>query len=505
MDDTIFALSSGQGRAGVAVIRISGPRAEQCLAALIYSPAVKNPASFPMPRVAGLRKLYCPKTHEELDQALVLWFPGPRSFTGEDTVELHCHGSRAVIQGVTQALLALDVGKGAEVRPAERGEFTERAFGNGRMDLTEVEGLADLISADTAAQRKQALRQMGGGLRVTYEGWREELKVCLAHTEAVIDFGDDELDVDEAAYDAIRPRAAMIREEMRRHLADGNRGEVIRSGIRVAIVGPPNAGKSTLLNLLARRPAAIVSPIAGTTRDVVEVQLELAGLPVLVSDTAGIREAAADEVEQEGIRRAREAAEQAQLTLVVLDASGSLESEALASLAGVGLFAAGSPPRALSEVLAAVEEEKGLLLVVNKRDAVAEGSDLAVRLLAGAGGVENGASSRGRASAFFVSCSTGEGVEGMLDGLQGRLEALLDRGGGEEERNEVPVITRARHRVQVEKCVEALTAFLDDRSLGLDVAAEELRIASTELGRITGAVDVEEVLDVIFKDFCIGK
>jgi tRNA modification GTPase len=369
------------------------------------------------------------------------------------------------------------------------------------MDLTEVEGLADLIAADTAAQRKQALRQMGGGLRVTYEGWREELKVCLAHTEAVIDFGDDELDVDEAAYDAIRPRAATLREEMRRHLADGNRGEVIRSGIRVAIVGPPNAGKSTLLNLLARRPAAIVSPIAGTTRDVVEVQLELAGLPVLVSDTAGIREAAADEVEQEGIRRAREAAEQAQLTLVVLDASGTLGSEALASLAGVGPFAPDAPPRALSEVLAAVEKDAGLLLVVNKRDAVTEGSDLATRLLAGGG--EGG--EKGGKAAFFVSCSTGEGVEEMLGGLQARLEGVFDRGGTEQERNEAPVITRARHRVHVEKCVEALTSFLEDRNLGLDVAAEELRIASTELGRITGAVDVEEVLDVIFRDFCIGK
>lgn len=497
VDDTIFALSSGQGRAGVAVLRISGPRAEQCLAALIDpgQPAKKKKPAFPEPRVAALRKLYCPTTHEVLDQALVLWFPGPRSFTGEDTVELHCHGSRAVIQGVTQALLALDDGRG-DVRPADRGEFTERAFANGRMDLTEVEGLADLIAADTAAQRKQALRQMGGSLRTTYEGWREELKVCLAHTEAVIDFGDDEHDVDEAAYDAIRPRATQLREEMRRHLADGNRGEVIRSGIRVAIVGPPNAGKSTLLNLLARRPAAIVSPIAGTTRDVVEVQLELAGLPVLVSDTAGIRETTADPVEQEGIRRAREAAERAQLTLVVLDASGALGPDALSSLAGVGPFPADAPPKALEEVVAAVEGNPGLLLVVNKRDAMAVDSDLPSKL-----------SSRNKeeaAATYFVSCATGEGVDHMLGGLQARLEAVFDRGGSAEEQNEAPVITRARHRLHMERCVGALTSFLD-RSLGLDLAAEELRIASTELGRITGAVDVEEVLDVIFRDFCIGK
>ncbi|EWM22489.1 gtp binding protein 3 [Nannochloropsis gaditana] len=429
---------------------------------------------FPAPRMASLRKLYCPVGQEALDQAIVLWLPGPRSFTGEDTVELHCHGSRAVVQGVTEALLALDKGGEARVRLAEPGEFTERAFANGRMDLTEVEGLADLIAADTAAQRKQALKQMGGALRQTYEGWREELKVCLAHTEAVIDFGDDELDVDEAAYDAIRPRVRRLSEEMRRHLADGGRGEVIRAGIRVAIVGPPNAGKSTMLNTLARRPAAIVSPAAGTTRDVVEVQLDVGGLPVLVSDTAGIREAARDPVEQEGIRRAREAAGRAQLTVLVLDAAEVLGQEAFASLAGVGPFSKDAPPEDLETVLRALR-----------------------RAGAGKGGTST--------AAYLVSLSTGEGVEEMLAGLQARLEEVFDKDGTDDERAEAPVITRARHRVHVERCLEALTASMGEQGLGLDVAAEELRIASTELGRITGAVDVEEVLDVIFRDFCIGK
>ena len=514
VEDTIFALSSGQGRAGVAVIRVSGPRAKESLEALTAGGKSNGPKS-PQPRVAALRKLYDPITHELLDQALVLWFPAPRSFTGEDTVELHLHGSRAVIQGVTHALLNLDKHQNddkkdpnrGDIRPADRGEFTERAFGNGRMDLTEVEGLADLIAADTAAQRKQALRQMGGALRQTYEGWREELKHCLAHTEAVIDFGDDEHDVDEAAYDAIRPRASKLREEMRRQLADGNRGEVIRSGIRVAIVGPPNAGKSTLLNLLARRPAAIVSPIAGTTRDVVEVQLELAGLPVLVSDTAGIRAAAADPVEQEGIRRARAAAEQAQLTLIVLDASKELAAEELRSLAGVGPFPAEEPPQALAEVVTAVNGDPGLLLLVNKRDAVVAGSDVEAELVGTAISAADGEvdAAVSMSSAFFISCATGEGVDGMLGGLQRKLEAVFDQGTIDGDQNEIPVITRARHRMHVERCVMALTAFLEDRSLGLDTAAEELRIASTELGRITGAVDVEEVLDVIFRDFCIGK
>lgn len=454
---------------------------------------------FPAPRMASLRKLYCPVGQEALDQAIVLWLPGPRSFTGEDTVELHCHGSRAVVQGVTEALLALDKGGEARVRLAEPGEFTERAFANGRMDLTEVEGLADLIAADTAAQRKQALKQMGGALRQTYEGWREELKVCLAHTEAVIDFGDDELDVDEAAYDAIRPRVRRLSEEMRRHLADGGRGEVIRAGIRVAIVGPPNAGKSTMLNTLARRPAAIVSPAAGTTRDVVEVQLDVGGLPVLVSDTAGIREAARDPVEQEGIRRAREAAGRAQLTVLVLDAAEVLGQEAFASLAGVGPFSKDAPPEDLETVLRAVGGDAGALLVLNKRDTVE--SEHLLEQLRRAGAGKGGTST----AAYLVSLSTGEGVEEMLAGLQARLEEVFDKDGTDDERAEAPVITRARHRVHVERCLEALTASMGEQGLGLDVAAEELRIASTELGRITGAVDVEEVLDVIFRDFCIGK
>lgn len=483
----------------MAVIRISGPQAKECLAILMDSHSGHSSAPFPAPRMASLRKLYSPVGQEALDQAIVLWLPGPRSFTGEDTVELHCHGSRAVVQGVTEALLALDKGGKARVRLAEPGEFTERAFANGRMDLTEVEGLADLIAADTAAQRKQALKQMGGALRQTYEGWREELKVCLAHTEAVIDFGDDELDVDEAAYDAIRPRVRRLSEEMRRHLADGGRGEVIRAGIRVAIVGPPNAGKSTMLNTLARRPAAIVSPAAGTTRDVVEVQLDVGGLPVLVSDTAGIREAARDPVEQEGIRRAREAAGRAQLTVLVLDAAEVLGREAFASLAGVGPFLKDAPPEDLETVLRAVGGDAGALLVLNKRDTV-EGEHLLEQLRrAGAG--KGGTST----AAYLVSLSTGEGVEEMLAGLQARLEEVFDKDGTDDERAEAPVITRARHRVHVERCLEALTASMGEQGLGLDVAAEELRIASTELGRITGAVDVEEVLDVIFRDFCIGK
>lgn len=318
--DTIFALSSGQGVSGVSVIRLSGQHARVCLKALC-SPK----ASFPDARKAALRKLYCPMTGDLLDQALVLWFPTPNSFTGEDVVELHVHGSRAVILGVFKALEFLDgkshkaiaidsklsligtaqaeIDVNFSIRPADRGEFTRRAFDNGKMDLTEVEGLADLLAADTSEQRKQALRQMDGYLKVSYEKWRHELIGCLAHTEAVIDFGDDdrEDDVNDDAMWALTPRIRKLKEELEYHLDDGKRGEIVRDGIKIALAGPPNAGKSSLMNALARRPAAIVSPIAGTTRDIVEVRMDLAGVSCIVSDTAGIRLTSNDPIEIEGI------------------------------------------------------------------------------------------------------------------------------------------------------------------------------------------------------------
>ena len=262
--DTIYALSSGAiVKAGVAVIRVSGPSAKYCLEILTKE------QPFPKPRFAALRWLKCPVTAENLDKGLVLWFPSPRSFTGEDCVEFHVHSGRAVITGMLNALCALDDTKwGIRVRPADRGEFTQRAFYNGKMDLTEVEGLADLLAADTSEQRKQALNQMDGVLRVYYERWRTELLGCLAHTEAVIDFGDDdrEDDIDDATMYVIIPKIRQLRDELVSHLQDGRRGEILREGIQIALVGPPNAGKSSLLNLLAKRPASIVSPIAGTTR-----------------------------------------------------------------------------------------------------------------------------------------------------------------------------------------------------------------------------------------------
>jgi tRNA modification GTPase len=502
-NDTIFALSSGTGVAtGVAVIRVSGASAFDITRGMLTSPSL-----FPEPRVAALRRLRDPVTNEVLDQALVLAFPGPRSFTGEDVVELHLHGSRAVVAGVTNALAS----SGA-ARPAERGEFTRRAFENGRMDLTEVEGLADLIAADTAEQRRQALRQLGGDVRAVFEGWREELKNCLAHAEAVIDFGDD---VDDGAFEAVIPRVSKLRAEMVRRLNDDRRGEIVRGGVRVAIVGPPNAGKSTLLNILARRPAAIVSPVAGTTRDIVEVSLDMSGVPVIVSDTAGLREHTNDPVEIEGIRRARQAAAAADVTLFVQDASlSSFNFESFDSKAALEALydvkhadgnGSNSDGAETEGPLSSAMTPAPMLLVANKLDLVE--ADNAAKLQAPSADGDR---------LFRTSLKDGVGVDALVNGLEDVIQERISgcSGGDVEARPdaEAPIITRARHRYHVEQTVRAIEAFEAGRTganrayyLPMDLATEELRIACRELGAVTGAIHVEEVLDVVFSSFCIGK
>ncbi len=445
-EDTIFALSSGAGRAGVAVIRVSGPMASSSLSMLA--------GERPEPRRSALRLLR-DMDGEALDQALVLWFPAPASFTGEDVVELHVHGGRAVVSGVLSALGALP-----GLRPAEAGEFARRAFANGRLDLTEVEGLADLIDAETEAQRRQALRQLEGAAGAVYEEWRTELIDALALAEAGIDFVDED-DVPASIGLELVGRIASLAGRMRQALADGRRGEMLREGVEVVIAGPPNAGKSSLLNWLARRDVAIVSEIPGTTRDALEVRLDLAGVPVTVVDTAGLREAV-DTIEAEGVRRTLQRAERADLVLWLHEPD-----------APVGEMPTGTAP---------------VWRIASKADLQVGGP----RVDAAAGPFTDGES-------LSISVVSGKGLRELLASLEAWVE---QRVGGSSD----ALITRARHRTELERALAAL-----DRAVAVDygsdpeMLAEDLRTAATAIGRIVGRVDVEDVLDAIFAGFCIGK
>lgn len=443
---TIYALSTAPGRAGVAVIRISGPQAADTLTALCG-------ADLPRARTAFLRKLRDAEGRL-LDEGMVLWFPRPHSFTGEDVVELQVHGGRAVLAALFEALAKLP-----GLRLAEPGEFSRRAFENGKLDLTEAEGLGDLINAETEAQRRQALRQMQGALGQLYEGWRNQLTRALAHLEADIDFPDEDLPAGVAA--EVMPQIARLREEIAAHLADNRRGERLRDGLMVAILGAPNVGKSSLLNALAQREAAIVSEIPGTTRDVIEVHLDLGGYPVILADTAGLRESA-DTIESEGVARALKRAEAADLKLVVVDATKK------------------TVPK---ETLALVNADA--IVVANKTDAAS---------------IPTGYEVNGR-PVLGVSVRNGAGMNALLDALEKEVVARIGMSGSAS-------LTRARHREALTDCVAALDRFLTGNGRNNpapELAAEDVRLAARALGRITGRIDVEDLLDVIFRDFCIGK
>jgi tRNA modification GTPase len=444
--DTIFALSSGHGRAGVAVVRVSGPAAGAVLDGMA--------APRPRPRFAAFRRVKHPATGELIDHALVLWFAAPKSETGQDMAELQVHGGRAVVQAVLEA-----IGRIEGCRLAEPGEFARRAFENGKLDLTGIEGLADLIDAETAAQRRQALRQTEGALSGLYAGWRQRLIATTALMEAAIDFSD-ESDVTSEAVGKARIEAEALQAEIVRHLDDGHRGEMIREGFRVVLAGPPNVGKSSLLNALARRDVAIVSEEAGTTRDVIEVKLDLEGLPIVVSDTAGIREAAGS-IEQEGIRRTLGRARDADLVLWMVDATNL-----------------GAPAPAQLDVRA-----ERMLVVVNKFDLL-----------------DNKIMQPLPEGAIAVSALTGFGLDRLTLRLAGFARARIGTQAGE-----APVLTQARHRQQLERCRAALASFLGSPMEEFELRAEDLRRAAQALGRITGAVDVEDVLGEIFGRFCIGK
>jgi tRNA modification GTPase len=437
-DQTIFALSSGRLPSAIAIVRVSGPRAGPALIAL----AGKTPP----PRMATRTSLRDGQG-EPIDDVLVLWFPGPASATGEDVAEFHVHGGRAVIASLLAALSSLE-----QMRAAEPGEFTRRAFENGKLDLTEAEGLDDLIHADTDRQRRQALRQLKGLLGDRARDWRARIIEASALIEAGIDFSD-EGDVSAELLMPARAKIAALLEEIREVLAARGKAERLRDGMVVAIAGPPNVGKSTLINQLARRDVAIVSPHAGTTRDVIEVQLDLDGYPVTVIDTAGIRETV-DPVEQEGVRRARARAEEADLVLWLVDGSDGEH-----------------PP----------DSSIPLWILRNKID---------LEVAARRGGV-------GRAG-FEISAARGDGVPELISALVRFAEDFFGRGEG-------GVVTRERQRDLLQLTVAALHRSIAMFDHGEEFAAEDLRIAAYALGRLLGRVDVEDILDVIFREFCIGK
>ncbi|MEH0070808.1 tRNA uridine-5-carboxymethylaminomethyl(34) synthesis GTPase MnmE [Pannonibacter sp. Pt2-lr] len=450
MQDTIFALSSGALPSGVAVIRLSGPAAFDALGSLC--------SSMPQPRQAALRVLRDPQTQEPLDQALVLTFPGPASFTGEDVVELQCHGGRAVVAAVLKALADLP-----RMRPAEPGEFTRRAFEKGRLDLTEVEGLADLIAAETEAQRRQAFRQMDGALGRLYEGWRKRLVHMRAMIEADFDFADEE-DVPGSVAETVWGEAAVLKSEVADHLNRSRSGERLRDGLLVVLMGAPNAGKSSLLNAIAGRDVAIVTEEAGTTRDIIEVHLDLGGYPVTLADTAGLR-SGAGRVEQEGIRRATEKGRAADLILWAVEPGGPLPEDE-----GHGL------PEAIrtESVPVWIVSTKADLETPAKRD------------------------SSGTMQEFPVSVTHGTGLDDLFRAL-GRFASDTFGSG------EAALATRERHRHYLTDCLDALQDAVSRDHLPAELRAEDLRRAADALGRITGRIDVEDLLDVIFREFCIGK
>jgi tRNA modification GTPase len=439
-DQTIFALSSGRPPSAIAIVRVSGPQAGPALTAL----GGKIP-----PARTATRVLLRDVDGQPLDDAVVLWFPGPASATGEDVAEFHVHGGRAVLASIFAGLASLE-----NMRAAEPGEFTRRAFENGKLDLTEAEGLDDLIHADTDRQRRQSLRQLKGLLGDRARDWRARIIEASALIEAGIDFSDE----GDVPAELIVPALGKIRtllEEIEKVLAAQGQSERLRDGLVVAIAGPPNVGKSTLMNQLARREVAIVSPHAGTTRDVIEVQLDLDGYPVTVIDTAGIRETD-DPVEQEGVRRARARAAEADLVLWLADAANEKVEH--------------SGPTPVWRVRNKIDLDQASRPM----------ADTAIR------------------TGFWISAKSGDGVPELIAGLVGFAEGYFGA-------TEVGLISRARQRQLLQETASSLHRSMDVAEEGEELAAEELRVAAHSLGRLLGRVDVEDILDVIFREFCVGK
>lgn len=448
MIDTIYALASASGRAGVAVLRVSGPEAFESLLTLT------DPLPLPDVRQASLRKLKNPATGAAIDEAVILRFAGPNSFTGEDVVEYHVHGGKAVIDSLMHTL-----SDQPGHRLATGGEFTRRGFENGRMDLTAAEAIADLIAAETEAQREQALAQMGGSLTRLYDGWAARLTKALAHLEADLDFPDEDLPGGVA--EAVKPHIRQVGFEIQQHLNDGRRGEILREGVKIAVVGAPNAGKSSLVNAIAKRDVAIVSDMPGTTRDVIEVHLNLGGYPVILADTAGLRpdqigHTGQAGIEQEGMRRALAWAKNADIVLLLFDGA------ALPSL-----------------------DAHSMKLLDGRTIAYATKADIAR------------AAPRVRGDSLpTLSVASGAGIDRLIQDLTRRVADAM----GASDR---PYLTRARHREALEQTVESLSRSCE--AMLPELVAEDVRLGLRSIGRITGRVDVEDLLDIIFRDFCIGK
>ena len=442
---TIYALSSGPGISGIAVTRVSGNKSEDILKSI-------TSGKFPKERVATLKKIKDPKTRELIDEGIVLWFKGPNSYTGEDMVELHTHGSKAVVKKIQDILEKFN-----GCRIAEPGEFTKLAFQNKKINLLEAESIGDLIAAETEMQRQQALKIMSGASAKKFNFWREELIKMLAEIEAKIDFPDEDLPSDISQ--TLQLNVEKIRNEIEKTLDDEKIGEIIREGFKVAIIGPPNVGKSSLLNYLSKREAAIVSEKAGTTRDVVEVHLDILGIPIIISDTAGIRETN-NEIETRGVKLAISRAEDADLNIILLEPK---------SLDFRGFFN--------SQVV-----DKSII-VINK-------SDLGVNSLAGL---------KTSVAPIMISIKENKNVHILIEQIKNKLKKQFLK-------NENVLITRSRHRHHLKECHKHLNSFLEKKNNDdYDKAAEDLRLSIRHIGTIVGRVDVEEILGSIFENFCIGK
>ena len=442
---TIYALSSGPGISGIAVIRVSGNKSKEIISSI-------TSGKLPKERVATLKKIINPRSGELIDEGIVIWFNAPNSYTGEDMLELHVHGSKAVVEKIQNILSRFD-----ECRLAEPGEFTKLAFQNNKINLIKAESIGDLIAAETEMQRKQALNMMSGDSSKRFNNWREELIKILADIEAKIDFPEE--DIPANITKEIKSKSEKIKNEIKKTLNDNKTGEIIREGFKIAIVGPPNVGKSSLLNYLSKRDAAIVSEKAGTTRDVIEIHLDLEGIPIIISDTAGIRDSS-DEIESRGVKLAINRAEDADLNIVLLDPK---------NLDFKGFFK--------DQIT-----EKSII-AINK-------SDL---------GTENLTEINKRFNPIIISIKENNNVDKLIEAIKLKLKNQFLK-------TENILITRSRHRQHLEECLKHLNSFLEKKDKEeFDKAAEDLRLSIRHLGTIVGRVDVEEILGSIFDNFCIGK